>query len=234
MSQEIEKIKLRQLRQRISEESEQEKRRDLSRGVRDTGWIYALESESMPGLLKIGYTRLSVYRRASEISKSTGVPTPLKPVWMAATARPREAEKALHESLREHRVSNNREFFKCSIESVSKNCPLYAHESKKLHSTSAALAEPSSDTRKQSVSISSDLIDCLSEYAAGSTEAICEMALGIAAAVLDRRLENDHLSFTYIDDELVDHRRNLDNILAEGDFLESKLIKKIKAEKGVI
>ncbi len=38
--------------------------------------VYILESSSMPGMVKIGYTKGDPIDRANTLSKSTGVPTP--------------------------------------------------------------------------------------------------------------------------------------------------------------
>ncbi len=36
-------------------------------------WVYVLENETVPGLLKIGYTKLTPESRAKQISNATGV-----------------------------------------------------------------------------------------------------------------------------------------------------------------
>ena len=39
-------------------------------------WVYVLRNSSMPGLYKVGYTKLTPDERAKQLSNATGVPVP--------------------------------------------------------------------------------------------------------------------------------------------------------------
>jgi len=81
------------------------------------GFIYVLSHESMPGLLKIGFTSGPVDKRAGEIGRPTGVPGPFTvesnfPVYSS----PKEVEQKVHRALSFCRVNDRREFFRVSVE----------------------------------------------------------------------------------------------------------------------
>lgn len=77
------------------------------------GWVYVMENDAFPGLVKIGCTTRPPAVRAAELSAATGVPTAFR----VAAARPvsdcRAVEKAVHRMLDDVRVSQGREFFAC-------------------------------------------------------------------------------------------------------------------------
>ncbi|WFP49785.1 GIY-YIG nuclease family protein [Methylomonas sp. EFPC3] len=77
------------------------------------GYIYVLVNNSLP-YLKIGYTTRSPEVRAAELT-STGVPSAFRVAYKAYVANCEEIERKIHTSLREHRVSSNREFFEIDI-----------------------------------------------------------------------------------------------------------------------
>ena len=79
-------------------------------------WVYVLENDSQPGLLKIGYTKLTPDERAKQISNATGVPLPYTVVWAFRCFNGELLESEVHHALRKYRVNNNREFFQCGIE----------------------------------------------------------------------------------------------------------------------
>ena len=78
------------------------------------GYVYILENDSMPGLIKIGKTARNSRERARELSSSTGVPTPFKVVFELSSDQYEILEKNIHSKLARYRVDNNREFFKCT------------------------------------------------------------------------------------------------------------------------
>ena len=91
-------------------------------------WVYVLENETLPGLLKIGYTKLTPDERAKQISNATGVPLPYKVAWAFRCFNGELLEGEVHHALRKYRVNNQREFFqvgldeaKQTIESIGKN-----------------------------------------------------------------------------------------------------------------
>lgn len=73
--------------------------------------VYILESESMPDMVKIGYTKGDPIDRANQLSKSTGVPTPFNVVYSYSCFNGERIEKAVHKHFRKQRVNKQREFF---------------------------------------------------------------------------------------------------------------------------
>ena len=73
----------------------------------------------MPGILKIGRTERSVERRATELSSHTGVPTDFEIVQVYPVVDSVEAERHIHDRLSGYRVSENREFFRLSLEEAT-------------------------------------------------------------------------------------------------------------------
>lgn len=86
------------------------------------GWVYVLSNPSMPGMYKIGLTRLHPKQRAGQLSKSSGSPTDFVVEAKFISADPERDEKIIHESLSRFRVSQAREFFSCSLEKILAEC----------------------------------------------------------------------------------------------------------------
>jgi hypothetical protein len=84
---------------------------DSSGGMRMTEYVYVLVNKSMPGMVKIGMTTDTPVKRARDINKATGVPTPWVPVWSLKCYASRILEQRVHEHLSEYRVADNREMF---------------------------------------------------------------------------------------------------------------------------
>lgn len=84
-------------------------------GAGKYGYIYVLSNDSIPDMVKIGFTLRSPFQRSKELS-TTGLPTPFKVEYFARVAHPNRLEALTHQALSPMRVSNNREFFKISIE----------------------------------------------------------------------------------------------------------------------
>lgn len=79
------------------------------------GFVYVLGNQSMPGLLKIGYTNKTPSERAKEL-KTTGVPTPFDVLYSRViNGDAKLIEKAVHAQLSKYRESNT-EFFKVSVD----------------------------------------------------------------------------------------------------------------------
>ncbi|MGK0703340.1 GIY-YIG nuclease family protein [Yokenella regensburgei] len=91
---------------------------DLPDGFRNQGWVYALTNPVMPGLFKIGMTTSDPGIRAKEISQGTGIPMPFEVAKAYCSDNPREDEAEIHSYLDDFRVSQNREFFKCDLETL--------------------------------------------------------------------------------------------------------------------
>ena len=82
------------------------------------GFVYILSNPSMPNIVKIGSTERNVRERVSELSSTTGVPTPFHIEYSLLIENPKELEFYLHEEFAEHRVNGNREFFSLSPEAA--------------------------------------------------------------------------------------------------------------------
>jgi hypothetical protein len=77
--------------------------------------IYVLSNPSIPGLLKIGYTRKEIGIRIKDLSKATGVPTPFKLEYIFKCSNGMELESEIHRHLKEFRPNNQREFFDITL-----------------------------------------------------------------------------------------------------------------------
>jgi hypothetical protein len=73
--------------------------------------VYILTNEAMPGLIKIGLTNASVEQRMISLD-TTSVPLPFECYYAAHVSDSAKVERALHVGLGDHRVRNNREFFR--------------------------------------------------------------------------------------------------------------------------
>ncbi|AHJ14177.1 GIY-YIG nuclease family protein [Sulfurospirillum multivorans] len=81
----------------------------------DSGYVYILINQSMPGLIKVGKTKRDSRSRARELY-STGIPTPFQVAFEIFCDDYELVEKKIHEKLADFRVNNNREFFKFPID----------------------------------------------------------------------------------------------------------------------
>ena len=79
--------------------------------INNLGWVYVLTNDSMPNIVKIGYTTQNPYERAKQLSKSTGVPQPFVVSYAVSTLMFIELEARPHYLLAGYRVNNSREFF---------------------------------------------------------------------------------------------------------------------------
>ena len=82
-----------------------------------TGFVYVMSNESLPGLIKIGKS-IDPEKRVKTLS-SEGLPTPFHIEFQIKSEHYSEIETAVHSSLSNYRVSENREFFDCDIEAAS-------------------------------------------------------------------------------------------------------------------
>ena len=80
------------------------------------GFVYVLSNPSMPGILKIGSTERSIRERVTELSATTGIPTPFAVEYYILVENPAEYEFYLHDVFAEYRVNEKREFFKIDTE----------------------------------------------------------------------------------------------------------------------
>jgi hypothetical protein len=80
--------------------------------------VYILTNPSLPNLVKIGRTERSVEERASELSGTTGVPTPFEIFRAFHVSNSVELERIVHERLKSYRISSSREFFRIDPETA--------------------------------------------------------------------------------------------------------------------
>jgi hypothetical protein len=80
------------------------------------GWIYCLSNECMPGVFKVGMTKYTPEKRALQLSR-TSVPTDFVIEFAKKVDNIRAAEIEIHNKLK-HRVNENREFFKDSLQDI--------------------------------------------------------------------------------------------------------------------
>jgi DnaJ-class molecular chaperone len=78
------------------------------------GFVYVLSNPSFP-TLKIGKSERDPARRVSELSNSTGLPTPFKLEYYAYVEHHDELERRCHDHFSSQRVAKNREFFEISV-----------------------------------------------------------------------------------------------------------------------
>lgn len=77
------------------------------------GWVYVISNESMPGMIKVGFSMKDPTARAAELA-NTGVPRPYVVDYEVLIEDPESIEKAAHARLQKSRVSQQREWFQCS------------------------------------------------------------------------------------------------------------------------
>ena len=85
--------------------------------MNETGIIYILTNESMPGLIKIGSTK-DIKERLKSLDK-TGVPTPFKLYYAIEIENYKQKERQLHQGYAKDRVRPNREFFRIEPENAT-------------------------------------------------------------------------------------------------------------------
>ncbi len=77
------------------------------------GWVYVISNQAMPGIVKIGYSMKDPNARAEELAH-TGAPLPYSVDYEVLVHNPHSIEQAAHQALKDVRVSDNREWFRCS------------------------------------------------------------------------------------------------------------------------
>lgn len=86
----------------------------ISEGGLQMSIVYIFTNEAMPGLVKIGRTSTSVEQRLSELNRSTGIPLPFVCYYAARVADSPVVERKIHEAFGDHRIRQQREFFRLS------------------------------------------------------------------------------------------------------------------------
>ena len=81
------------------------------------GWVYAFESPSMPGVVKIGATDRDPEERLHEANESdTHPPDAYRIAWAVKVEDPFASERAIHALLAARRIYPRREFFRATAE----------------------------------------------------------------------------------------------------------------------
>lgn len=83
------------------------------------GYVYILSNESLPNVLKIGYTQNSPYQRQSELY-TTGLPTPFVVEKFFFVEDACVCEELIHIRLNRSRVNSDREFFKVEVDKATR------------------------------------------------------------------------------------------------------------------
>ena len=91
------------------------KNRQTPRHPRTPGYVYILTNPAMPGLIKIGKTRLNPTDRAAQLH-TTGVPRGFQVEYACHTSDPEAVEQAMHVAFGPRRVNDRREFFEIEPE----------------------------------------------------------------------------------------------------------------------
>lgn len=83
------------------------------------GYLYCMSNESMPGIVKVGYTTRTPDERAKELNH-TGLPHKFRVEFAKLIQNVEEMEKAMHKllSIYGERINEQREFFKISKDRV--------------------------------------------------------------------------------------------------------------------
>jgi hypothetical protein len=92
------------------------KKKGLFIGKEGDEWVYILTNSVIPGIVKIGYTRLDPFDRALQVSRGTGVPIGYDVEWAYKCYKGERIEREVHKYFKKFRISPNREFFRVSIE----------------------------------------------------------------------------------------------------------------------
>ena len=79
-------------------------------------YVYVLTNDTMPGLVKIGYTKNDPGVRAKQINAATGVAMDFNVEWAYSCFNGIELEQEVHKYLDSFRVNKNREFFRMTVE----------------------------------------------------------------------------------------------------------------------
>ena len=82
----------------------------------DKQYVYILTNDTMPGLVKIGYTKNDPSKRAQQINAATGVAMDFNVEWAYPCYNGFELEQEVHTYLDSFRLNKNREFFKMTVE----------------------------------------------------------------------------------------------------------------------
>jgi hypothetical protein len=80
----------------------------------NAGWVYCLSNKGMPGIYKIGKTKISPEERAKQLY-TTGVPYPFKIEIAKYVTEYHKKEKSFQKILNQYSCNQSREFFETDI-----------------------------------------------------------------------------------------------------------------------
>jgi hypothetical protein len=92
------------------------KKRGVFLGKEGDEWVYILTNPAIPDMVKIGYTKLDPFVRASKISRGTGVPLGFEVEWAYRCYKGERIEREVHIYFSNKRVNKQREFFRVSLD----------------------------------------------------------------------------------------------------------------------
>ena len=100
----------------VSYYSDKKRTYQIPTNVPNAQWVYVLTNPSMPGMVKIGYTKDDPNLRVKQLNASTGVAVDFTLEWAFGCYNAIELEQEVHKHLNSFRVNTNREFFNVSVD----------------------------------------------------------------------------------------------------------------------
>ena len=90
----------------------------IPRALTGAQYIYILENDTMPGLVKIGFTKNKPSERVKQINAATGVAADFKVKYQYPCFNAHDLEKEIHIYLESHgfRTNKKKEFFNVTVE----------------------------------------------------------------------------------------------------------------------
>ena len=79
-------------------------------------YVYVLTNPTIPGMVKIGYTKNAPSKRVKQINASTGVAQDFEVAWAFGCYNGIELEQEVHRYCESFRVNNKREFFRMTVD----------------------------------------------------------------------------------------------------------------------
>ncbi len=79
-------------------------------------YVYVLTNPTIPGMVKIGYTKNAPSHRVKQINASTGVAQDFQVAWAFGCYNGIELEQEVHRYCESFRVNNKREFFRMTVD----------------------------------------------------------------------------------------------------------------------
>lgn len=79
-------------------------------------YVYVLTNTTIPGMVKIGYTKNEPQKRVKQINASTGVAQDFEVAWAFGCYNGIELEQEVHRYCESFRVNNKREFFRMTVD----------------------------------------------------------------------------------------------------------------------